>query len=76
VAVILWSLHIGQARADWAHSTRDVVEELNDAGVSKTAFVVTDKMGLSGARDTREERIKVRDNVIREAQVRRGGNHE
>ena len=64
VAVILWSLHIGQAGPDWSHSARDVVEELNDVGVFSATFAVTDKMSLSGARDTREERIKVRDNVI------------
>lgn len=67
MAVILWSLHIGQARADWAHSARDVVEELNDIDVLRAAFAVADQMALGSARDTREEGIKVRNNGIREA---------
>ena len=61
---MLWSLHIGQARANWADRARDVVEELNDVGVLRAGFTVTNKMGLSSARDTSEERIKVCDNVI------------
>jgi hypothetical protein len=76
VTVVLWSLHVGQARADWTHGARDVVEELDDVSVLRVALDVTDKMGLGGAPDTQEERIKVGDDIVRETRVRCSGNHK